>query len=65
MHNVDIWWAVKLLIEQHGPDAALRAAERIDKLADEGDTAGAIIWRAILRAIEELQRGRREGESLN
>jgi hypothetical protein len=43
----------------------LRAAQRADVLLDEGDVDGAVIWRRILEAIEELQRGRREGERLN
>jgi hypothetical protein len=55
----------KLLIEQHGDDAAIRAAQRVDTLADEGDLDGAIVWRRILEAIDELMRGRTEGESLN
>jgi len=33
---------------------------------DRGDTEGALIWMAILRAIVELQRTtRRKGEALN
>jgi hypothetical protein len=53
------------IIDQHGDDAALKAAERIDKQSDEKDAEGVITWRAILRAIEELTRGRREGEPVN
>jgi hypothetical protein len=30
-----------------------------------GDMIGASTWRRILKAIEELGRGRREGEKLN
>ncbi len=43
----------------------MRAVERAEKLADEGDLDGAIVWRRILEAIDELTRVRREGESLN
>jgi hypothetical protein len=35
------------------------------ELLDEGDTDGAAIWRGILKAIEELQRGRRDDEAVN
>jgi hypothetical protein len=45
--------------------AAIRAAERADQLLEEGDLEGAAIWRAIASAIEELQRGRNDGEPLN
>ena len=57
-----IYRAAKLLIDQHGDDAAIRAAVRADVLLEEGDVDGAIVWRRIIEAIEELQRGRREGE---
>jgi hypothetical protein len=61
----DIYRAAKLLIDQHGADAGLRAAERADQLLEAGDMIGATTWRRIHKAIEELGRGRREGEKLN
>ena len=61
----DIFRAAKLLIDQHGDDAAIRAAKRADKLAGAGDIEASALWRQIVAAIEELQRGRREGEQLN
>jgi hypothetical protein len=39
---------------------------RADALLAEGDVDGAATWRAIIRAIEELQRATsREGEGIN
>ena len=61
----DISRAAKLLIDQHGDDAAIRAAQRADELLDEGDVDGALVWRQIIEAIDELMRGRRDGEPLN
>jgi hypothetical protein len=61
----DIFRAAKLLIDQHGENAPLRAAERADQLLDAGDMIGAATWRRITKAIEELGRGPREGEKLN
>ena len=61
----DIFRAAKLLIDQHGADAGLRAAERADQLLEAGDVIGAATWRRILKAVEELGRGRREGEVVN
>jgi hypothetical protein len=61
----DIFRAAKLMIDQHGADAAIRAAQRADELLDDGDVDGAVVWRQILGAIEELQRGRQDGEPLN
>jgi hypothetical protein len=43
----------------------IRAAERADELLEAGDTEGAAVWRAILGAIEELQRKKRDGEVPN
>jgi hypothetical protein len=61
----DIFRAAKLLFDRHGDDAPVRAARRSDELQDAGDIQGAVLWRQILQAIEELRRGRREGEALN
>ena len=61
----DIFRAARLLIDQHGADAGLRAAERADQLLEAGDMIGAMTWRRIHKAIEELCRGRRNGEAMN
>jgi hypothetical protein len=61
----DIFRAAKLLIDKHGNDAAIHAAQRCDELADLGDLDGVAVWRRILEAIDELTRGRREGEAVN
>lgn len=63
--DLDIYRAAKLLIDQHGEDAPIRAAERANELLEAGDTEGAAIWWAIVDAIEELQRKREPGESVN
>jgi hypothetical protein len=61
----DIFRAAKLLIDQRGDDAPLRAAERADQLLYAGDMIGAPTWRGILKALEELQRRLREGQRVN
>jgi hypothetical protein len=61
----DIYRAAKLLANQHGEDAPIRAAERGDGLLEDGDTEGTLVCRMIVRAIEELQRGRRPSEAVN
>jgi hypothetical protein len=61
----DIFRAAKLLTDQHGEDAHLRASERADELLEAGGIEGTMIWRRILNAIQELRRGRREGETVN
>lgn len=57
--DIDIWRAVKLLVDRHGDDAPIQAAMRADQLLAEGDVDGQRIWKRILSAIEELLRGRR------
>ena len=65
INDTDIFRAAKLLIDQHGEDAPLRAAQRADELLEEGDVDGVAVWRRILEAIDELQRGRRDvGDTL-
>ena len=46
----DVYRAAKLLIDQHGEDAPMRAAERADQLLEAGDMIGAVTWRRILGA---------------
>ena len=52
----DIWRAAQLLIERHGEDAAIAAAQRADELAKEGDLDGGAVWGSILQVVEDLQR---------
>ena len=61
----DIYGAAKLIIDQHGKEASAFAEKRSLTLLDENDIDGAMIWRRILVAIDELQRGRRQDEALN
>jgi hypothetical protein len=64
IEDPDIFRAAKLMIDQHGEEAALQAAQRADHLLDDGDLKGSVVWRRIAAAIEELWRGRRKAESL-
>jgi hypothetical protein len=61
----EIFRPAVLLFDQHGEHAAFRAAQRADELLEEGDVDGNAVWRRILADVEELRRGRRDGEPLN
>ena len=61
----NIYRTANLLIDQRGEDASIRATERADDLLEAGDTEGAAIWRAIMAAIEELQRAPKPDEAVN
>jgi hypothetical protein len=53
------------LITHYGPHAEARATERPDELRRAGDVIGITVWQRILRAVEDLQRGRGRGDSVN
>jgi hypothetical protein len=57
IHDLDIYRAAKLLIDQHGQDAQIRAAERSDELLEKGDTEGAAIWRTSSRRSRSCSEG--------
>ena len=59
--ETDLYRAAKLIMDQHGEDAVVRAAERADALLADGDLDSASTWRAII----ELQRPGGAGEALN
>ncbi|MFQ5962055.1 MAG: hypothetical protein ACE5MG_11725 [Candidatus Methylomirabilales bacterium] len=60
--QIDIYRSAKLLIDQHGQNAARHAAKRADALLDAGDMEGRRAWLSILEAIEELRRTRLRGD---
>ena len=65
LNDPDIVGAARLLIVRHGEDASIWAAERADEDLAREDIAGATMWHAIGRTIEELRRVRRADELLN
>ncbi len=54
--EIDIYRSAKLLIDQHGEDAATEAAMRADNMLAAGGLDGKRVWLRIIAAIEELQR---------
>jgi len=64
--RMEIWRAAKLLVDQHGANAPIRAAQRADELLAAGDLNGRAVWLGILKAVEELiQRQPMEGVLVN
>jgi len=53
--DIDIWRAATLLIKQHGQDAEIVAARRVDELLEQEDLDGRDVWLRIRRVIVELQ----------
>ncbi len=56
--DLDIYRSAKLLIDQHGEDAARHAAMRANTLLKAGDMEGRAVWLGVIRTIKELQRTR-------
>ena len=63
--DLDVYRTANVLIKQHGSNAVLFATGQADELLEKGDMDGAVVWRRISRAVEQLRRQRREGELLN
>ena len=63
--DLDIFRTANELIREHGEDAALEAAMRADAMLEKGDLEGQVVWKRIVRAVEEIQRtDRPSGEVL-
>ena len=52
--EIDIWRSAKLLIGQHGDEAPIFAAMRVDELLEASDLDGYTVWKRVLKAVEEL-----------
>ena len=52
--GIDIWRSAKLLVDQYGADAPIRAAQCADELLAAGDIEGRAAWLRILAAVKEL-----------
>ena len=60
--DIDIWRSAKLLVDQHGADAPIRAAQRADERLDAGDVEGRAAWLRILEAVTELMATKPAGQ---
>jgi len=64
--DLDIYRTANELIKQHGEDAPIHAAMRVDELLDVGDIDGQAVRKKILAAVDELLTNERpEEESLH
>jgi hypothetical protein len=51
---LDIWRAAKLLVDQHGADAPIKAAQRADEMLAAGDIEDRAARPRILPVVTEL-----------
>jgi len=54
MEPIDLYRTAKLLIDQHGEDAAIEAAMKADRCLESGDLDGVSVWKGVIRAIGKL-----------
>ncbi len=54
--DLDIYRSANVLIREHGENAALEAAKHADAMLAKGDLEGQVVWKRIVRAVEEIQR---------
>ncbi|MCH9051259.1 MAG: hypothetical protein IIA72_09255 [Proteobacteria bacterium] len=52
--EIDVYRSAKLLIDQHGEDASIFAAQQADACLAAGDLDGKAVWMGVIRAIEQL-----------
>ena len=52
--QIDIYRSAKLLIDQHGEDAPIFAAQQADRCLEARDLDGKAVWMRVIAAIEEL-----------
>lgn len=62
--DLDIYRTARVLIRQHGADAALHASMRHDELLEAGDIEGSAVWKRVLAAIDTLSAEKRPDGSL-
>jgi len=60
--DLDIYRSANVLVKRHGQDAPIHAAMKADALLDKGDLDGYAVWRRMLKAVEELQQERPQGQ---
>ena len=61
MEEIDIYRSAKLLIDQYGSDALVKAANRANEMQEREDIEGTAMWNRITRAVAEIQS--RDGET--
>jgi hypothetical protein len=54
--DLDIWRTAKILIDAHGENAPLEAAQRADWAIQDGNAEAESVWMRVLKAVEALQR---------
>ena len=54
IREIDIWRVTNLMLKRYGDQAEAESAIRSAELAENGDSAGAAVWRRVTDAIGQL-----------
>ena len=54
IREIDIWRVAVLMVNRYADAAEAKADQCADELETEGDHTGAVIWRRVTFAIEQL-----------
>lgn len=49
----DVHLVAQMLIDQHGSECRLLAAQKVEELCEAGNMGGSAYWRRIMMAIDE------------
>jgi hypothetical protein len=65
-YDLEIYRLADALLRKYGASALLVAAERAETESGNGDVLAELVWKAVLRAVQELARTERgPGELVN
>ena len=64
--DLDIYRSANILIKRYLEEAAFKAAMRADAMLKNGEIGGYLVWKRIVKAINEIQRDEpRDDEAVN
>ncbi len=52
--EIDIYRSAKVLVDKHGEDAPIFAAQQADRCLEAANLDGKAVWMRVIRVIEEL-----------
>jgi hypothetical protein len=56
LSELDVWRSAQILVQAHGENAPLEAAQRADRALEDGFLDVVAVWKRILGACQELLR---------
>jgi hypothetical protein len=51
----ELWAVANRMVADHGEEAALAVALKVDEMIERSDLDGEKVWRAVLKRVEEFE----------